>query len=127
MPAEKITDIVIDKYIVHSAFLDRDVSVDCYYSEDYFNHPFISLLLVNDGQDLRTMHFENILEKAYAGGGIEPVFCVGVHCAEDRKNEYGTANSPNYKGRGAKAGLYTNFVMNELIPFIRKKYAIISF
>ena len=127
MPLEKITGIVIDKYILPSAFLDRDVIVDCYYSEEYFDNSFISLLLVNDGQDLRTMHFENILEPLYTSGKIEPVFCVGIHCAPDRKNEYGTANILDYKGRGAKAGLYTQFVMDELIPFIRKKYSIISF
>ena len=124
---EKITGIVIDKYILPSAFLDREVIVDCYYSEDYFDNSIISLLLVNDGQDLRTMKFEDILENLYTAEKIEPVFCVGIHCATDRKNEYGTAGILDYKGRGAKAGLYTQFVMNELIPFIRSKYSIISF
>ncbi len=127
MPAEKITDIIIDKYAFPSLFLDREVLVDCYYSEDYFRHPFISLLLVNDGQDLRTMEFENILDGLYSADKIEPVFCVGIHCSSDRKNEYGTANVLDYKGRGAKAGLYTQFIMQELIPFIRRKYSIISF
>lgn len=127
MPVDKISEIVIDKYTLSSVFLERDVLVDCYYSEDYFTRDFISLLLVNDGQDLRTMQFERILDKVYSEGSIEPVFCVGIHCAPDRKNEYGTANILDYKGRGAKAGLYTNFVMLELIPFIRKTYSIISF
>jgi len=127
MPVDKITGVVIDKYTLSSAFLNRDVLVDCYYSEDYFTRDVISLLLVNDGQDLRTMQFEQILEKVYSEGAIEPVFCAGIHCAPDRKNEYGTANILDYKGRGAKAGLYTDFVMKELIPFIRKTYSIISF
>ena len=127
MIIQNITDIITDKYILSSTFLKRDVIVDCYYSEDYFNHPFISLLLVNDGQDLRTMEFEKILDTIYSSGKIEPVFCVGIHCSADRKNEYGTANILDYKGRGAKAGLYTQFIMEELIPFIREKYAIISF
>ena len=127
MIIQNITDIITDKYILSSTFLKRDVIVDCYYSEDYFNHPFISLLLVNDGQDLRTMEFEKILDTVYSSGKIEPVFCVGIHCSGDRKNEYGTANILDYKGRGAKAGLYTQFIMEELIPFIREKYAIISF
>ena len=127
MIIQNITDIITDKYILSSTFLKRDVIVDCYYSEDYFNHPFISLLLVNDGQDLRTMEFEKILDTIYSSGKIEPVFCVGIHCSGDRKNEYGTANILDYKGRGAKAGLYTQFIMEELIPFIREKYAIISF
>ena len=93
MIIQNITDIITDKYILSSTFLKRDVIVDCYYSEDYFNHPFISLLLVNDGQDLRTMEFEKILDTVYSSGKIEPVFCVGIHCSGDRKNEYGTASA----------------------------------
>ena len=127
MPLQNITDIITDNYIVDSIFLNRKVTVDCYYSADYFSHPLISLLLVNDGQDLRTMRFKNILETVYCSGNIEPVFCVGMHCASDRKNEYGTANILDYKGRGAKAALYTQFVMEELIPFIRITYNTISF
>jgi enterochelin esterase-like enzyme len=127
MISEKLTSIIAETYTISSLFVQRDIIIDCYYSEDYFKHNVISLLLINDGQDLRTMVFENILDKVYSSGKIEPVFCVGIHCAPDRKNEYGTANVLDYKGRGAKAGLFTKFVMQELIPFIRSKYEIISF
>ncbi len=127
MLTEETTNIITDSFTLKSLFLERDVIVDCYYAQDYFNHDVISLLLVNDGQDLRTMKFEDILNTVYTSGKIEPVFCVGIHCAADRKNEYGTANFLDYKGRGAKAALFTQFVMEELIPFIRAKYAIISF
>ena len=127
MSTQNIESIITHTYIIDSVFLNREVIIDCYYSEDYFNHSLISLLLVNDGQDLRTMQFENILETAFLSGVIEPVFCVGIHCSSDRKNEYGTAKILDYKGRGAKAELYTQFVMDELIPFIRNTYNIISF
>ncbi len=127
MVSKKINCIVIDAYTIASSYLKRDVLIDCYYSHDYFKRDFISLLLINDGQDLRTMCFENILDNVYSNGNIEPIFCVGIHCSTDRKNEYGTAKILDYKGRGAKAALYTKFIMQELIPFIRKKYAIISF
>jgi enterochelin esterase-like enzyme len=127
MITEKLTSIITETYTISSLYLKRDVIIDSYYSDDYFKKAVISLLLINDGQDLRTMGFENILDAVYASGKIEPVFCVGIHCAADRKNEYGTANIIDYKGRGAKAALFTNFVMLELIPFIRKKYEIVSF
>ena len=127
MSTQNIEVIIANKYSIDSVFLKREVIVDCYYSEDYFNHSLISLLLINDGQDLRTMQFEKILEAVYSTGNIEPVFCVGIHCSSDRKNEYGTAKILDYKGRGAKAVLYTQFVMEELIPFIRHTYNIISF
>ncbi len=127
MLTQNITHIITDKFTLASSYLNRDVLVDCYYSEDYFNQSLISLLLVNDGQDLRTMEFDKILDKAFNSGTIEPVFCVGIHCSDDRKNEYGTANILDYKGRGAKAALYTKFIMEELVPFIRNTYNIISF
>jgi enterochelin esterase-like enzyme len=120
-------NITTDTFTLSSIFLKRDVIVDCYYSELYFKLPFISLLLVNDGQDLRTMEFEKILDNCFTNKKIEPVFCVGIHCAPDRKNEYGTAKILDYKGRGANAAMFTKFVMEELIPFIRKEYEIISF
>jgi enterochelin esterase-like enzyme len=127
MIVEKLTSIIAETYTISSLHLKRDVIIDCYYSDDYYKHDVISLLLINDGQDLRTMVFEEILDTAFTSGKIEPVFCVGIHCAPDRKNEYGTANILDYKGRGAKAGLFTTFVMEELIPFIRQTYKIISF
>lgn len=127
MLTEESTNIIADNLTLTSLFLKREVLIDCYYAQDYFNCPVISLLLVNDGQDLRKMEFENILDNVYSSGKIEPVFCVGIHCSADRKNEYGTAKTLDYKGRGAKAALYTRFIMEELIPFIREKYAIISF
>lgn len=127
MVSEQLTSIISDQYILSSTHLLRDVKVDCYFSKAYFKQEVISLLLINDGQDLRTMDFANILQTTYSSGQIEPVFCVGIHCATDRKNEYGTAKILDYKGRGAKAGLYTQFIMQELIPFIRIKYSIISF
>ena len=127
MVTQNIEAIVTHEYIIDSVFLKREVIIDCYYAEDYFNHSLISLLLINDGQDLRTMKFENILADIYLSGNIEPVFCVGIHCSSDRKNEYGTAKILDYKGRGAKAELYTQFVLDELIPFIRNTYKIISF
>ncbi len=127
MPITSQRHIIIDKFFLPSSFLQRDVAVDCYYAAGVEHTSATSLLLINDGQDLRSMRFENILEDLFQQQEISPIFCVGIHCSADRKNEYGTANIPDYKGRGAKAGQYTKFVMQELLPLIRKKYGIISF
>ena len=127
MPEILASNIITDTFTITSTNLLRDVIIDCYYAESYFTLPIINLLLVNDGQDLRTMKFENILDDAFTNKKIEALFCVGIHCAADRKNEYGTANILDYKGRGANAEKFTKFVMDELIPFIRKQYEIISF
>lgn len=127
MPEKTSIYTAVHAHVLKSKFLQRDVKVDCYLPAKTSGQLQFSLLLINDGQDLRTMHFEDILDDLYAEQAIEPLFCVGIHCAPDRKNEYGTARILDYKGRGAKAALYEKFVFEELIPFIRKKYAIISF
>jgi enterochelin esterase-like enzyme len=87
----------------------------------------MSLLLINDGQDMKVLGLEAILSQLYSQNAIRPILCVAIHANKDRKREYGIAGEPDYLGRGVKAGLYTSFIMEELIPFIMKKYSIISF
>lgn len=127
MSGNKTNCVSIDAHIITSIHLSREVKVDCYLPADSRKLSFLHLLLVNDGQDLRTMHFEDILDELITENLIEPIFCVGIHCSTDRKNEYGTAKVLDYKGRGAKAYLYTRFVMEELLPYLRKTYNILSF
>jgi enterochelin esterase-like enzyme len=112
----------VENEVIRSAFLARDVKVDLYLPAGGPGQEEMSLLLVNDGQDLLTMNFKGMLQHLYDQNQISPLLCVGLHCSADRKNEYGTAKIRDYKGRGAKAGLYSRFVFEELIPFIRKKF-----
>ncbi|WP_462253413.1 alpha/beta hydrolase [Ferruginibacter sp.] len=125
MEREKMTGVIVENYVLESYFLKRDVKVDCYLPSA-IQEP-VNLLLINDGQDLVTMNFSGILENLYENESISPLLCIGIHCSADRKNEYGTAKILDYKGRGAKAGSYTSFIFEELLPFIRKKYSIQSF
>ena len=103
------------------------MKVDCYIPAVITNPELLDLLLINDGQDLVTMQFENILEELINADSLQPLFCVGIHCSADRRNEYATAKILDYKGRGNKAALYTRFIMEELLPFIRQTYTIYSF
>lgn len=121
------TEIRIKQQILHSAFLKREVLVDFYLPPLITNLSGCNVLLINDGQDLITMDFKNILYKLYIDEKIRPVLCVGIHCGIDRKNEYGTANVLNDKGQGAKAALYARFIMEELLPFTKKNFEIPSF
>ncbi len=127
MHSNPVSEVNIEQHLLHSTHLNRVVIVDCYIPDGLIFSQPVNMLLVNDGQDLVKMAFEDILEKLYAANKIVPLFCVALHCSSDRKNEYGTANILDYKGRGAKAFLYTKFIIQELIPFIRKNYAIESF
>jgi enterochelin esterase-like enzyme len=122
MPNRKISNIVIENHIIRSEFLERDVKVDCYLPATDYKTAQMSLLLVNDGQDLVRMRFEDILGNLYDRAEINPLLCVGLHCSPDRKNEYGTAKYLDYKGRGTKAALYSRFIFEEVMPFLTQNF-----
>lgn len=127
MSVYKAANILVENQIIASLFLNRDVTVDFYFPPNTADPANLSLLLINDGQDLVTMKFEEILDELYETASINNLFCVGIHCSKDRKNEYGTSKYLDYKGRGAKAALYNRFILEELIPYIRKTLFIYSF
>ncbi|HOZ77035.1 MAG TPA: alpha/beta hydrolase-fold protein [Ferruginibacter sp.] len=127
MLREHVHHIAVEHHIIDSIYLKREVKVDCYMPRHVTEHTQMSLLLVNDGQDLVKMEFEKILEPLLKHHEIAPLFCVAMHCGPDRRNEYATAQILDYKGRGNKAQAHTDFVMKEVLPFIRKTYTIQSF
>jgi enterochelin esterase-like enzyme len=92
-----------------------------YTPENLLGNELIHLLLVNDGQDLAQMQVEESLQSLYSKWLIEPVITVGIKAGEERLQEYGVANRPDFKNRGGKAHLYTDFVLNELLPFLQKE------
>ena len=127
MTADRTSNTLVKEYIISSVHLCRDVIVDFYLPPQTAADAELNLLLINDGQDLRTMKFEDILERLNDTRQIRQLVCVGIHCGKDRKNEYGTAKVLDYKGRGARAILYNQFVFEELLPFIRSTLSIYSF
>ena len=102
--ATQAKNIITETLTLGSEFLERDVTIDTYLPVNIAHPEQMSLLLINDGQDLPTMPFDEILNSLLLENKIEPVLCVGIYCGEDRKMEYGVASKPDYKGRGAKAG-----------------------
>jgi len=130
MALEKVaytSTVLVEQHTLFSQYLEREVMIDCYLPRHIPRQGEISLLLFNDGQDLPKIAFDILLDGLFSANLVQPLLCVGIHCGPDRINEYGTAYSPDYKGRGAKAGLYTKFVMDELLPFIRATYHTPSF
>ena len=119
--------ITAETHILPSTLLKREVTLSIYFPSEHIAPEEMNLLLINDGQDLEIMNFEKILSDLYAAGEIEPLFCVGISCGMDRRNEYGTAKFLDYKGRGTKAALYQRFIFEELLPFIRTNYTLPSF
>ncbi len=82
------------------------------------------VLLMNDGQDYRSMGLETTLSAAYRNKKITPFIYIGLETNENRMHEYGTASSADYKGRGEKAGLYARFITEEFIPFLKKEFKV---
>jgi len=127
MPPVNLFSVVTENVIVPSQFLGRDVQVDFFVPGDAGNLTEAGLLLINDGQNMNELGLENILEKLYSNGQIRPVIIAAIHAGNSRKIEYGTAIQADYLGRGAKAGLYTQFIRDELMPLVRKKFAALHF
>jgi len=84
------------------------------------------LLFINDGQDFERLRIDETLLNLQKEGAIEPVIVVGIHAGEDRLQEYGTRHKPDYANRGSKAGATTDFVLQELLPFLNNHYKILE-
>ncbi|WP_018627865.1 alpha/beta hydrolase [Niabella aurantiaca] len=110
-----------------STHLRRLITADFYLPTCVDDLSGLSLLLINDGQDLPVMNFRTLLLDLYVAGAITPVLCVGIVAGADRKREYGVAAEPDYLGRGDLAGAYTRFIIEELLPYIREKYKVAGF
>jgi enterochelin esterase-like enzyme len=114
--------ILVENTEVESVHLGRKVKVDFYCPVNVRFPEEMSLLFINDGQDMVVMDFESMLNNLYEQKAIKPVLCVAVHAGPERKMEYGTASHVDFKGRGEKAGAYTCFILTELLPLVQIKY-----
>jgi iron(III)-enterobactin esterase len=127
MLIETLPGYIVEQKAIASRFMNRYIIIDLYLPKNIAQPNDLSLLLINDGQDLAEMHFSQMLNGLATNGEIAPLVCVGIHAGKDRKNEYGTAGRPDYAGRGAKAMDYKHFILEELLPFIATEYAIDRF
>lgn len=125
MDTEQAEDLSI--ITLQSAWLKRSARIDIYKTDSTDTVNRCSLLLVNDGQDLVTMQFEKILHSLQATNKIRPLIVAAIHCSAERKNEYGMAIRPDYKGWGDKAPCYEHFIINELLPLLYARFNNISF
>ena len=53
----------------------------------------LSLLLINDGQNLGEMNFAAMMEDLASSGAIRPVLCAGIHANTDRKMDESLSGS----------------------------------
>ncbi|WPU97684.1 alpha/beta hydrolase-fold protein [Mucilaginibacter sp. cycad4] len=105
---------------ITSALLEREVTLTVLKPEDGDIAEPLNLLLLNDGQELESLGLKNTLETLYNTNRLKPVLIVAIHAGDDRLDEYGIAGKPDFKGRGAKAAVYTQFIKEELLPQLQQ-------
>lgn len=101
---------------INSELLEREVSLTILKPEDNDVLEPLSLLLLNDGQELESLGLKSTLEILYNTHRVKPVLVVAIHAGENRLDEYGIAGKPDFKHRGGKAEIYTQFIKQELLP-----------
>ena len=108
-----------------SNHLANHFSVDVYLPPDYdaSGPARFPVLFFNDGQDMEAVQLTDTLLRMYAKQMIPSLIVVAIHAGE-RLQEYGTAHRPDYRNRGSKAKLYSDFVVDELFSYIKNNYPI---
>jgi enterochelin esterase-like enzyme len=127
MQPVKVSGILTETRTIESKYLEREITVDFYLPEDMKSLSTLDLLLINDGQNMEEVGLISILKDLYNENLIRPLFCAAIHSGKERKMEYGIASEADYQGRGLNAGLYTAFIIYELLPFIKTGYQPPSF
>lgn len=122
-----LLSVLVEQKIMHSKFLDRPVIVDFYLPKAIEDPSALSLLLINDGQELQDIKFHLLLDEMLTSHQVQPVLCVGIHAGEERIEEYGTAKIKDFLGRGRRAEAYQKFVMLELLSFVHTTYCVEQF
>ena len=107
-----------------SKFLGREVKVDVFLPPHYdrYKKEFYPTIYFNDGQDMLALGMYDTLSRLYTEGALPHAIIVAIYCSDNRLNEYGTAHRPDYKNRGNAAHLYTQFVIEELLPLVRTDF-----
>ena len=118
MVTVELKHYLVQQKAIASKHLNRQVIIDIYFPKEMNIQEYISLLLINDGQDLAEMDFSGIADQLTESNMIHPLLCIGIHANKDRKNEYGTACQTDFEGRGKHSAAYQRFLVEELIPFI---------
>jgi enterochelin esterase-like enzyme len=100
------------------------MDVDVYLPPDYHLSPErkYPVLILNDGQDLPVMAFQEMLERLYHQENLPYFIAVGIYAGKERSREYGVCRQADYKGRGDKAVFYRDFMFLELLPLLSRRF-----
>lgn len=123
MKLKSASKVSVEFVKIRSSYLNRDVALTIILPPHYQQKPY-PVLWLNDGQDIPSMGITDVMNDLIHGNITNPFITIGVHANEDRLQEYGSSSAADFKNRGSKAGLYSEFLINELIPFVRNNYSV---
>lgn len=108
---------------IKSKYLNQNVFLELFLPPSFKDKTIghFPVLFFNDGQDLKAVRVLETLEYLYLEEKIAEIIVVGIY-PNDRMEEYGTANRPDYKNRGVKAANYQLFIIQELMPLLEERY-----
>jgi len=124
---EEEMTITENEITINSDHLKRAVTVRLFMPDETGIAEPLSLLLLNDGQEAEKLQLKETLGDLLSANRIKPVAVVAINAGDERLQEYGTAGRPDFKKRGSKAGLYTAFILSELMPAVKKLTGVESF
>ncbi len=114
----------LNRIKLRSSSLDRMIKVDVYLPSNYQN--LSSTLLLNDGQDMEQLKLVKSLTAFYSEEKNKKFAVVAVHANENRMWEYGVAGLPDFRKRGRNAAKYSDFISQELIPYLQEEFGIMK-
>ncbi len=86
----------------------------------------VHLLLMNDGQDAAALRVLKTADSLFQKKRIQPLLTVAIH-PDKRTSDYGIAGYPDLGNRGNRADKYGSFIINELLPHIKKQSGVRKF
>lgn len=118
----KITEI---KDQIYSRHLQKHISISIVSTPVPKSRDDFNLLILNDGKLIKELDIKNVVDTYYNRKLIKPVIVVGVD-AFNPQEEFGVAGFTQ-PGKGTLAEKYNHFIVNELLPFIKKKSGVRKF
>jgi hypothetical protein len=90
------------------------------------NKSDFNLLLLNDGERMKQLDLKKIADSLYRKKLIKPLIIVCID-AFDPLKELGVAGFPDSQNKAPLAQKYSDFIVNELLPFTKKKAGVRKF
>jgi enterochelin esterase-like enzyme len=107
---------------IKSTLLEREVACIILMTVEPDHTQPLNLLLLNDGQEAEALLLKETLQNLADANSIKPLVVITINAGKERLQEYGVAGRPDFKKRGAKAGLYAQFIIKELMPAIAELF-----